>query len=223
MSSSATSIPRPPARHSARLLKSIALGVLWVFAAAFVAKYVFHYYLNYNAAGFQEYWAGLRRGWLLLHITGGMTAILIGPWQFSNRLRSRHLKLHRVMGSTYLIAIALGAIGAFSLAVTTTFGWGWGFSLATLAAAWVTTSGMAFYAIRRRQIPVHKEWMVRSYIVTFAFVVFRVFNDYGPTSRLQPVGERVITIVWASWVIPLLAAEVIMQLRRMRTASPVTR
>lgn len=223
MSSSATSISRPPARPLSHLFKPAALGLLWGFAAAFVAKYVFHYYLNYNAAGFQEYWAGLRRGFLLLHITGGMTAILIGPWQFSNRLRSRHLKLHRIMGRTYLIAIVLGAAGAFSLAFTTTFGWAWGFSLAALAAAWLTTSGMAFHAIRRRQIPIHKEWMVRSYIVTFAFVVFRVFNDYGPTSRLQPAGERVITIVWASWVIPLLAAEVIMQLRRMRSPSRATR
>ena len=32
----------------------------------------------------------------------------------------------------------------------------------------------------------HKEWMIRAYVVTFAFVTFRILSDYGPTSRLQP-------------------------------------
>lgn len=223
MSSSVSSVPRSPVRSSSRLFKPIALAAVLAVAVAFVAKYVFHYYLNYNAAAFQPYWAWSRRGWLLLHITCGMTALLIGPWQFSNRLRSRHLTLHRFMGRTYLIAIALGAIAALNLAWTTTLGWAWGFALAMLAVAWLTTSGMAFYAIRRRQIPIHKEWMVRSYIVTFGFVTFRIFNNYGPTSHLQPAIDRSITIVWASWVLPLLVTEVILQLRRMRAQSPAMR
>jgi hypothetical protein len=62
--------------------------------------------------------------------------------------------------------------------------------------------------------------MVRTYVVTFAFVTFRLLNDYGPTSRLQPDNDRAVTMGWVSWVIPLLVAEVILQLRRMR--SPVT-
>jgi hypothetical protein len=33
---------------------------------------------------------------------------------------------------------------------------------------------MAFLAIRRRQITQHQDWMIRSYVVTFAFVFFRM-------------------------------------------------
>ena len=33
-------------------------------------------------------------------------------------------------------------------------------------------SGMALIAIRRRNFIQHKEWMIRSYVVTFAFVTF---------------------------------------------------
>ncbi len=58
---------------------------------------------------------------------------------------------------------------------------------------------------------------MRAYVVTFAFVTFRVLNDYGPTSRLQPPGDRAITIGWACWALPLLLTEVILQLRRMRS------
>ena len=63
---------------------------------------------------------------------------------------------------------------------------------------------------------VHKEWMIRAYVVTFAFVTFRFLDDYGPTSRLKPPDESAINFLWASWTLPLLTSEVILQLRRMR-------
>jgi len=40
-------------------------------------------------------------------------------------------------------------------------------------------------------------WMTRAYIVTFGFVTFRVFDDYGPTSRLKPENDLGITLAWA--------------------------
>jgi Predicted membrane protein (DUF2306) len=46
-------------------------------------------------------------------------------------------------------------------------------SLFMLCVAWVVTTGMALYAIRERRIEQHREWMLRSYTVTFAFVTYR--------------------------------------------------
>lgn len=88
--------------------------------------------------------------------------------------------------------------------------------LVGLATAWVTTAGMAYYAILQGHVQTHKEWMIRAYVVTFAFVTFRLINDYGPTSRLQPDNDRVLTLIWLCWAVPLLIAEVVLQLRRMR-------
>jgi hypothetical protein len=121
-----------------------------------------------------------------------------------------------VMGRVYLIAVVCGAIAALGLSLTTPDGRAWSVGLQGLILAWLTTSGMAYYAIRQRQIVVHQEWMVRSYVVTFAFVTFRFLYDVPPMSRLGPVNERSITDIWACWAIPLLATEVILQLRRMR-------
>jgi hypothetical protein len=87
-----------------------------------------------------------------------------------------------------------------------------------LAASWLVTSSMAYFSIRKRLVSLHKEWMIRSYVVTFAFVTFRILSDYGPTSRLQPENDRSITIAWACWVVPLAVTEMIFQLRRFRTA-----
>jgi hypothetical protein len=38
------------------------------------------------------------------------------------------------------------------------------------------TSGLAFVAIKKQLYDQHKEWMIRSYVVTFAFVTFRALQ-----------------------------------------------
>ncbi|HVP47184.1 MAG TPA: DUF2306 domain-containing protein [Bryobacteraceae bacterium] len=202
-------------------IKLLAWAAILAIAIAFVLKYVFRYYLNYNQAAFTDpnlgapnYWA--MRGWLLMHITGGTVALLSGPWQFWTGFRARYARLHRWTGRLFLCGVVVGTVGAFRMAIGTSAGWAFGFALLVLATAWLTTAAMAYYAILRGRIQVHKEWMVRAYVVTFAFVTFRVLSDYGPTSRLQPENDRGITIAWACWAIPLLVAEVILQLRNMR-------
>jgi uncharacterized membrane protein YozB (DUF420 family) len=214
-----TSPKRGTTSFAAKLVASAAVIAI---AVAFILKYVFRYYLHYNQAAFTDpiqgaanYWA--MRGWLLMHMTGGMVALLAGPWQFWTGFRARFFRLHRWTGRLFLCGVAIGSIGAYRMAIGTTFGWAFGFALAMLATAWATTAGMAYYAIRKRRIQIHKEWMVRAYVVTFAFVTFRILNDFGPTSHLQPPVDRIVTIAWVSWVLPLLIAEVIMQLRRMRS------
>jgi hypothetical protein len=44
------------------------------------------------------------------------------------------------------------------------------------AAAWIVCTTAAFITARNRQIVQHRQWMVRSYAVTFTFVSSRVLN-----------------------------------------------
>lgn len=223
-----STIVSPVAKKTKNLAAKLVLfTALLSVALSFVGKYVFRYYLHYNEAAFTDpaqgaanYWA--MRGWLLAHMTGGMVALLIGPWQFWMGFRTKFARLHRWMGRLFLCGVALGSLGALRLIIGTTFGWAFGFSLFGLVLAWLSTAGMAYYAITKGNVAVHKEWMIRAYVVTFAFVTFRVFNDYGPTSRLQPDGDRAIIIGWACWALPLLVTEVLLQLRRMRTLARET-
>jgi uncharacterized membrane protein len=194
--------------------KILAWAAILTVAVGFVLKYVFHYYLHYDAASFDPYWP--RRAGLLFHISGGMLALLTGPWQFWTGLRQKHLQIHRWTGRLFLVGVGMGVTGATYLAFTTTFGWAFGFGLLGLAAAWATTAGMAYYAIRKGLIEIHKEWMIRAYVVTYAFVTYRVFSDYGPVSRLQPYHDVSVTLTWACWVLPLFITELVLQLRHMR-------
>jgi len=218
VSTIAASGPVHAGRSSNFALKLIAFAAVVAAAVAFVWKYVFFYYLHYNPASFAEgaanYWN--MRLWLLLHISGGTIALLTGPWQFWTGFRARYATLHRWMGRVYLGGVAIGCIGAYRMAIVTTFGWAFGFALLVLATAWFTSASMALYAILRRHVQVHKEWMIRTYVITFAFVTFRVMNDYYPGARLQPENDRGVTVAWACWVLPILFTEIILQLRRMR-------
>jgi uncharacterized membrane protein YozB (DUF420 family) len=206
------------------VLKALTWIGIVALAVVFVRIYVFRYYLNYNEVAFNDvslggapnYW--VMRGWLLLHISSGMLALLAGPWQFWTGLRKRHMRIHRWTGRLFLTGVAIGSLCAIRLAVSTTFGWAWGFGVGTLAFAWITTTSMAYYAILKRQLQIHKEWMIRAYVVTFAFVTFRLFSDFGPTSKLQPDNDRFVTIIWFCWSVPLLITEVLLQLRRMGTS-----
>lgn len=161
MSTVATSRPGVPAKASTSnfALKIAGSATILAVAITFVVNYVFRYYLHYSQAFFTDpnvgaanYWS--MRGWLLMHMTGGMVALLTGPWQFWTGFRMRYATLHRWTGRIFLGGVAIGSIGAFRM---------------------------------------------------------------GP--RLQPDGDRAITVGWASWVLPLLFTQLILQLRRMRSTT----
>ena len=194
----------------------LAWAGIVVLAVGFVIKYVLFYYRHYDAASWESYWP--RRGWLFLHTSGGTLALLTGPWQFWTGLRQRNLQIHRWTGRLFLLGVVMGAAGSIGLAVMAVGGWAFEFGLMGLASAWLVTTAMAYYSIRQGLVALHKEWMIRAYVVTFAFVFFRILSDYGPTSRLQPENDRSITIAWSCWVVPLAVTEMVFQLRRLRAA-----
>jgi hypothetical protein len=182
-------------------------GIALVFVATAALPY-----LDVTEAQFKGYWP--RRGWLLLHIGAGMFALLSGPVQLWLGLTARRVWLHRRLGMTYALCVAVSSGAAYYLAFNTDYGWVFGAGLAGLATAWIVTTGLAFVAIRRHLYEQHKEWMIRSYVVTTAFVTFRVlFAVLGAASVGTPV-ERLSVISWSCWAVPLLVTEAILQGRK---------
>jgi uncharacterized membrane protein len=109
---------------------------------------------------------------LIPHTVCGVIALLSGPIQFSSRFRRRHLKFHRVLGRIYVVSVFIGAATGVALATGRP-----GFpGTAMQAAAWIVCTTAAFLTARNRQILQHRQWMARSYAVTFTFVSSRVLN-----------------------------------------------
>jgi len=114
------------------------------------------------------------RHFLIPHTLCGVMALLAGPLQFSSRFRQRHLKFHRVLGRIYAISVVIGAFTGIALAAGRPGMPG----TCVQAAAWVVCTTAAVITARKRQIVRHRQWMIRSYAVTFTFVSSRVLNPW---------------------------------------------
>jgi uncharacterized membrane protein len=149
------------------------------------------------------------RWWLLPHGLGGLTALLIGPFQFSSRFRQRHLRIHRIMGRFYLGAIAVSApMGMYLTSIHNSLIIR--FYVLTLASAWLLTAGIAFVCVRNGNIPLHRQWMARSYAVTSVFVTNRVFFAIPAIDRAmdRPGGLVVHSgVEWSILVATLVLTE----------------
>jgi uncharacterized membrane protein len=172
-------------------------------------------YLNYDAAVYDDYWA--RRYGLIPHVLGGVVAISVGMVQIWLGLTGRTGPIHRLLGKIYLSAVAVGSAAGYYLSLTTvdpsTVGYRSG--LFMLSTAWVVTSSMAYFAARRRAFDQHREWMVRSYVVAFAFVSFRLADKVLTAWGVKPDAAYYAMLAWGCWALPLLLAEPLLQIRKL--------
>lgn len=110
-----------------------------------------------------------------VHITTAGLALAVGPFQFVTAIRRRRPGLHRRLGRTYVVSIALGSAAAFvmaffsSAAVVGFFGFG------SLAVLWGWTTFRGYRAARQRDFPSHRAWMIRSYALTYAAPTLRLW------------------------------------------------
>jgi hypothetical protein len=186
----------------------------------FVIGFVFPYF-RLTPESFGVYWQ--KRGWLLLHITTGTIALLLGPFALWLGLARRRMYLHRMLGVTYMVSIALSCTAAYYLAFHTEVSWIFGMGLAGLATAWLVTTGLALISIRKRMISQHQEWMIRSYVVTLAFVNFRILVGILQVAGVGTLVERLNAASWFCWAFPLLMTEVILQGRKiLKAPSPAS-
>jgi uncharacterized membrane protein len=154
-------------RFKTILWASLGLTVLFVFITSEVllaADYpMYHAYRLQVIAD---------RHLLIPHTLAGTLALLIGPINFSSRIRQRYLQLHRILGRTYVLSVFVGSFTGIALAAGRP-----GFPGTSMqAAAWMVCTTAAIVTARNRQIAAHRQWMARSYAVTFTFVSSRVLN-----------------------------------------------
>jgi uncharacterized membrane protein len=199
--------PRPAAQWGSGALIWIAalLAAVFFFAVAFP-------YLRLDPSVLARY--GSRQGWVLLHIVGGAVALLVGPVQLWLGTRRRAMGVHRRLGRVYAVSIGISSVAAFYLATHTNLGWVFGAGLTGLGVAWVVTTSLAIVAVRRGLIEQHREWMIRSYVVTFAFVTFRILAAVLQVSGVGTLHEQLAVASWFCWAVPLLITEAVLQGRK---------
>jgi len=154
-------------RFKTALWISLGLTALFVFVTSEV--FLAADYPMYHAYRLQVI---ADRHLLIPHTICGLAALLAGPVQFSSRLRRRFLNFHRILGRIYVVSVLVGAVTGIALAAGRP-----GLPGTSMqAAAWIVCTVAAFLTARNRQIAQHRQWMARSYAVTFTFVSSRVLN-----------------------------------------------
>jgi uncharacterized membrane protein len=154
--------------------------------------------------------------WLLPHGIAGACAILLGPMQFSDRLRRRYTKLHRVLGRIYVGGALIAApLGAYIQFFEERSGGPRSFSIAATADAvlLMATTGIAFAFILSGNVQKHRQWMTRSFAVALVFVEVRVI---GGVTGWDTNPAAIETIVWTCLVFALFVADVVLQLQERR-------
>jgi uncharacterized membrane protein len=142
-----------------------------------------------------------------LHAFAAAVALLLGPFQFSARLRRARTRLHRWMGRMYLgVGVLVGGLSGLYISQFAFGGLAARLGFATLAVCWLYTGLRAFLAIRRRAVDEHRKWMVRNFSLAFAAVMLRL---YIPASVVAGVEFAVAypVIAWLCWVPNVAFAE----------------
>ncbi len=150
--------------------------------------------------------------WLLPHGIAGACALLLGPMQFSDRLRNRFRQLHGVVGRIYVTGVFLAApLGFYIQFFQERMGDPRSFSIAAAvdAALWMITTGIALAFILKRKVQEHRQWMTRSFAVALVFLEVRVIGGVGGWENLDVHTNE--TIVWACLAFSILSADLVLQ------------
>jgi uncharacterized membrane protein len=144
---------------------------------------------------------------LYMHAFAASVALLLGPWQFSARLRAKRPAVHRLMGRIYLaVGVLVGGLSGLYLAQSAFGGLPAQLGLATLAVLWLFTGAAAFVAIRKRQVAAHRRWMMRNFALTFAAVMLRLYVPVAAAAGFEFAPSYAV-IAWLCWLPNLLFAE----------------
>jgi len=162
------------------------------------------------------------RWYLLPHGIAGACALLLAPMQFSDRLRRRFTKLHRVVGRIYVGGVLIAApFGFYVQYFEERMGAPRSFSIAAAAqaTAWIVTTLIALAFILQGKVEPHRRWMTRSFAVALVFLEVRVVLG---VTHWEDLGVNVAeTVVWACNLFALLAADIVLQCQELLRSRPL--
>lgn len=209
---------------------AVVAGRHWVLATALLCAAGFAgwfinrdvtQYLTLDPKKFTDYYWPRRFG-LLLHVSGGSVALTTGVVQLWLGVTGRTRRLHRLLGRVYVIGVLCGASAGLYMAATIPPPGGFYASgLVGLEIAWIITTSIAYISIRRGAVALHRKWMIRSYVVTFGFVVLRVIVSVMTMLNVGTDDSRFGLAAWLCWTLPLLLTWMYARRQRPPTA-PIT-
>ena len=157
--------------------------------------------------------------WLLPHAVFGAIVLLFAPLQFSDRLRKRFTKSHRVMGRLYVLGVfVLAPLGAYIQYYQERMGAPRSFTILAIvdAALLISATALAGLFAFKRKIALHRQWATRSYAIALVFIAARFVM--GVTGWETLGVEIVQAIIWGCLASSVLLADVAIHWREICAA-----
>jgi hypothetical protein len=149
----------------------------------------------------------------LVHILPGLLFMVVGPLQFSSTIRRRYLHWHRWSGRVYLICSLVIGVSALvmSFAMPSIGGASQAAATILFALFFLFALSKAYWHILRRDIPRHREWMIRAFAIGLAVATIRpIAGLFFATSRLTGLTPQEFFGIafWVGFVFHLIASEI---------------
>lgn len=151
------------------------------------------------------------------HIIPGGIALLIGWTQFSTKLRKTRLNWHRTIGKIYVITVLISGICGIYIGFFATGGLVSVIGFVTLGVIWISSTLLAFNAIKNRKLAAHENYMIISYAACFAAVMLRIWLPILTSITGDFISAYQI-VAWLSWMPNLLVAYYIINRKKRKTA-----
>ena len=156
--------------------------------------------------------------WLLPHGIFGAIMLLLAPFQFSDRIRQRFTRSHRVIGRLYVVGVLVCApLGAYIQYHQERMGAPRSFTILGVVDAFmlIGTTAFAFLFAYKRKIALHRQWATRSYSVALVFITGRFVM--GVTGWEAMGIEIVQAIIWSCLALSVPLADVALHWRELRS------
>lgn len=139
------------------------------------------------------------------HIIFGGLALFIGWRQFGSLFRSKYVRIHRILGRIYAIAVVISSVSAIYLGFYANGGIISAIGFVSLGLIWLMTTIGGVVQARNANVILHNQSMTYSYACTFAAVTLRLWYPLLKTITGDPA-ESYIAVAWLCWVPNLLIA-----------------
>lgn len=182
-----------------------------IFWFTIIALSAYYLYRGIKFRFFTEGNLDTKAFWYYFHLATAIAPLVLGPFQFWTWFRINYTNLHRILGKVYLLGALLGGLTAFYLGLTIDLE-GSVVPLLLLSTTWLFMTICAWITIKRKNIIGHRLFMIRSYGLGLVFVFLRLLGDIPQDKLFYFIASQEIrdsTLEWVSWVIPLLAIELI--------------
>ncbi len=159
-----------------------------------------------------------------LHVWAGALFLILASVQFSSRVRQRFIAFHRWSGRMLLSLAFITGSSALYFGLAMPFGGLFeAIAITIFAGLFLLSIARAFMAIRRLQVTLHREWMIRAFALAIAISTVRVVEallDLGLSPAGVPAAGVFVIAIWSGWVLTLGAAELWIRYTRSYVQSP---